>query len=133
MNGVRRDAEYRGDGVNGEDEVCYLDDDEHEQQQRPDLLAVLDREELLALVVARDGDVARDEAHDGVVFGVNVGLLLPEHLEARVDEEDAEDVYDPVEALDERRAQPIIVMRMTSAPSTPQKSTRCWYFAGTLK
>ena len=27
----------------------------------------------------------------------------------------------------------IIVILITSAPSTPQKRTRCWYFAGTLK
>src|SRR5205085_8637795 len=91
-------------GVHGEDEVCDLDDDEDEKQERPHGLPVPDREEALALVVAHYGDSARDGADDGILLGAHVRLLLAEHLEARVDEEEAEEVENPVEALDERRA-----------------------------
>jgi hypothetical protein len=55
--------------------------------------------------VARHRDEPRHEADDGVVLRVGRRLLLPHHPDAGVDEEDAEDVDDPVEAFDERGAE----------------------------
>jgi hypothetical protein len=48
----------------------------------------------------------KNEFDDRVVLRVDFGLALPEHAQARVDEEGAEDVDDPVEAVNQRGTEP---------------------------
>src|SRR5690606_11181770 len=49
-------GEYRRDRVDGEQQIGELDDDHYQQQGRGHAHAVLDREELLAVVLRRDRD-----------------------------------------------------------------------------
>jgi hypothetical protein len=59
---------------------------------------------------------------------LRIGLIRLEqqHLDAGEDEEPAEDVDDPGEALSSAAPSAIITPRMSSAPRMPQNSTRCW-------
>ena len=57
-----------------------------------------------------------------------------QHLDAGQDQEAAEDVDDPGElAGSAARRRAIMAPRISSAPTMPQNSTRCWYMAGTAK
>ena len=54
--------------------------------------------------MASNGDEASHELHHGIIFRLDVEFFLLEHLYARVDQESAEDINDPLEALDQRCA-----------------------------
>ena len=102
---VLRDREHGRQGVEGEDDVGRLDDDQDDEHRRGHALAVVDGEEVAVVVFGGDGEEAAEEPHGGVVLGVDVGVFAGEgHLDAGVDEERAEDVEDPVKARDDAHA-----------------------------
>jgi hypothetical protein len=103
---VRRDAEDGGDRVDGEDDVGRGHGGDHGQQRRGHPLAVLLDEVGRAAEVLRDRDDLLERPDADVLLRVDV-LLLPAvagHLDARVEQDRAEDVEDPGEGLHERRA-----------------------------
>ena len=67
-------------------------------------------------------------------FGLHLFVAGGQHLDAGEDEERAEDVDDPVEALRCSAAPAMMkTARITSAPKMPQKSTRCCRAGGHLE
>ena len=104
--GIGGDGEDGGDGVDGEDEVGDFDEDECDEEWGDEPFsgggvgddgvgeggcagfggfeggvgACFD-EEVLAVVVAGDGEVAADPTDDGVVFGVLFFFFHEEHFE----------------------------------------------------
>src|SRR5215213_8684382 len=103
--GIARHGEDRRDGIDRKDEVGGLDYDEDHQQQGAVKPPVDAGEEMGLFVMARDRHEPPDDAQHGVFFGINLRLLLEEHLDAGVDEKGAEDVNDPAEVIYQGRAQ----------------------------
>ena len=54
--------------------------------------------------MASNRDEPSHEPHHGIIFRLDVEFFLLEHLDAGVNQEGTEDVNDPVEAIDESRA-----------------------------
>ena len=103
--GVGGDGEDRGDGVHGEDQVGGLhQDQDHEERGGRAAGAPTDelaREEPLPVVGGAHRHEAAHQLEHRVGLGLDVQLVLRGHADSREDQEGAEDVDDPVEALDE--------------------------------
>ena len=53
----------------------------------------------------RDWEESLEDAHEEVAFGMRlIGLVVAEHLDARIEQHDAKECQDPVEAGNDRHA-----------------------------
>src|ERR1041384_7491017 len=98
---IGSDAKNCGNRINREDEIGNFDHDQHQQHQRAHPLAVDDGEEFSSLIMADDRNITRYEPDDWIVFRLDFFLTAAQHLNAGVDKEGAEDIDDPVKAIDE--------------------------------
>ena len=100
--GIARDGEHGGDGVDGKGDVGGLDDDERNEERRGEPPSVLDDEETVAVHFGRDGEEALEDPNEEVALGVRfVIVVVAEHLDGGTDEDDAEEEEDPFEARDD--------------------------------
>ena len=100
--GVLGEAEDRRDRVEREEDVGRADGDHDQQHRGEDALAVLDGEELVAVVLVGGGQDLLHQAHEDAL-GVLVGVLLQlvhDHLDRGVEQDRAEEVEGPGEVVD---------------------------------
>ncbi len=105
MNGALRQAEDRGDGVHGEEQVRHADGDEDDQHGGEDLLAVHHGAELAAVELLRHGDDLADPGDERVFLVLFVFAFVLGLLPGGPEQEGAEDVEDPAELLDDDGAE----------------------------
>jgi len=101
---VLGDGEDRRDGVDGENHVRRLDDDEDHHQERGVELAVFTHEEALAVIGLADRHQALEQAHHRVFLRFDFLVALKQHLDSGYDEEAAENVDHPVKGAEQRGA-----------------------------
>ena len=89
--GLLRDAEDRGDRVEGEQQVDAADRDQHDEQRGDHPPAVDAGDQLAADVLVGDRQELARGLHDAVVLDVGVLVAVPEQLHGRVDQQQAED------------------------------------------
>ncbi len=98
------DPEDGGDRVDGEDQVGTLDDQQHDEKRRCIPLAIDLDKEPLAVHLLRNRHEPAEEADERVAVRVDLLLvLLGRHAHTGVDQEGAEDIDDPLKALDQGR------------------------------
>jgi MFS family permease len=98
---VGRDRERRGDRVHREGDVGRDHPDERQDHRGGHALAVLAREEAGAVVVLADGQHPAHEARAAALPGVDVLVRAAQDPPGEHQQRRAEDVDDPVEALDQ--------------------------------
>ena len=96
----RDHAEDRRHAVDRKQHVGALDDEQHEEQRRGQEFAVLADEEPVARLFLGDGDEPAEEADHRVLTRLVIAAPKRE-LDARVDEEAAEQPHHPLVALDQ--------------------------------
>jgi len=102
--GLFGDGEDRRDGIDGEDDVGELREDQRDQERGGEEFGIDPGEELLAHEVRGNRHELSEASHDGVLFGVDLLVFQPQHFHAGEGEEDAEDEDHPAEGLQERGA-----------------------------
>ncbi len=99
------DAVDGGDGVEREEDVGAADGDHHQQHRGEDALAVLDREQLVAVVVVGGAQEALGQPDDEVVGVVVAFLLRREEAPGGDDQDQPEQVERPREVVDDGHAE----------------------------
>jgi hypothetical protein len=97
--GIRGHSEDGRNAVDREDQVAGFDQHQHEEHWRCPEDAALTHEEALAMELRRDAQVAAQPAQQRVLLEVGLGVGEDDHLDARDDEEGAEDVENPGKLL----------------------------------
>src|ERR1041385_9509229 len=67
---ISRDAKNGWNRIDRENQVSNFDHDQHQQQQRPDALAIDFSKEFSALIMPHDGNESRHPADNSPVFRV---------------------------------------------------------------
>ena len=101
---VGSDRKYRRNRINCKDQIGDFNNHEDKQQQSSRQFAIDPRKEMFPFVVAGDRYVARNCAHHGILVRLNVAVFLPKHLDAGVNQKSAEDIKNPMKAVDEGAA-----------------------------
>ena len=125
--GVAGDGEHGRHRVDGEDEVGGLDGHEGDDQRGEQPSPGLPHREGVALVVDVDGKQAAGDADHRVPLRVDLHAVRADQPVGGEDEQGAEQVDDPLEAIEDRCTPTRMkVPRSTMAPKIPQNSTLRW-------
>src|SRR5439155_13248391 len=101
---VARDRKNGGDGIDRENQVHHIDDDEdkRERRQHP---AVVDLDgEILSVKFIGHMNGAPDKAHDQAVLKLLLSILSGKHAHGRHEQEDPEKVENKIKMRDQRDA-----------------------------
>ena len=104
QEGILRDGQHRGDGIHGEHQIGAFHHQQHQEERRRHQHARMAHEEALPLEVLGDGHDLAEEADERVALRLDLRLAAQRQLEGGEDQERAEDVHQPVEAVQQRRA-----------------------------
>src|SRR2546429_6431501 len=103
---VARDRENSGDGIDRENEVHHIDDDEdkRERRQHP---AIVDLDgEIFSVKFIGHMNGAPDEAHDHAGLKVLLAVLSRKHAHGGDEQEAAEKIENKMKMLDQRDTEP---------------------------
>ena len=131
MNVLAAHGEDRRDRVDGEDDVARLDHDEHREQRRGQPLAVDPREQRLAVVLARGRhDLAARPCSTGLFSGwISSSSWRSSRIAVKIRNPPKTKSIHSNRLISATPAK-MKMKRSTSAPNTPQNSTRNWYARG---
>src|SRR5689334_9367212 len=99
-----RHGENRGNRIHGEDQIRTFDNEQNEEKWRGDPLPGAADEEFVALVVLGHRHDPLDQFNQWIVFGMYFFISVQRHADPRKDQEAAEYVNDPMELLEQSRA-----------------------------
>ena len=102
--GILRNSEDSGNGVDGEGDVGDFDDEKDEEKRCGEELAILTLEEMRAAILLGDAKMSTGETEKGIALEVRSLVALPKHMDSAVDQEQTEDGENPVEARDQESA-----------------------------
>ena len=99
-----RDGENGGNGIQRKNQVGGFHHQQHQRQRRERLAAIQPGEKFLAVKFGADGKEFSREPDDGIFSGCTPSSPDKKHFDAGENQERAEEIERPLEALDERRA-----------------------------
>src|SRR5690242_10252118 len=121
---VARNSKNRGNRIHRQRHVRNFHNQQHEKQRRCEKLSAVARKELFALIFTHQAQVFAREADHPAFLRMHIHMF-EKHPDSRVHQESPSKYSTQEKCSINCAPTPIMIPRITSAPTTPHSSKRC--------